>query len=74
MKPGDWTPEEEVELCRLYVQTIHSNINEFVKNRPHQLVQLGDSGTSFNSFIDSISPEGDIDRVKSTWLEVHNAR
>jgi hypothetical protein len=74
MKPGDWTPEEEVELCRLYVQTIHSNINEFVKNRQHQLVQLGDSGTSFNSFIDSISPEGDIDRVKSTWLEVHNAR
>jgi hypothetical protein len=37
-------------------------------------VQLGDGGTSFNSFIESISPEGDIDLVKRTWLEVHNAR
>jgi hypothetical protein len=63
-----------VELCRLYVQTIHSNVKEFLHNRPHKLVRLGDGGTSFNSFIDSISPEGDIDLVKRTWLEVHNAR
>lgn len=74
MKPGDWKPEEEVELCRLYVQTIHSNIKEFLKQRVHMNVQLGDDGASFNRFLVSISPQGDIDLVKRTWLEVHNAR
>lgn len=74
MKPGDWTAEEEVELCRLYVQTIHSNIIEFLKTRPFVNVQLGDGGISFNNFVDGISAEGDIEKVKETWLEVHNAR
>lgn len=74
MKPGDWKPEEEVEVARLYVETIHANINEFLKNRKYFNVSLDDGGKSFNQFLDQISPEGDLDLARKTWLKVHNAR
>lgn len=74
MKPGDWTPEEEVEVAKFYVETIHANITNFIKNRNHLVVHLQDRGESFDHFLDEIEAEGDLDAARETWQQVHNAR
>jgi hypothetical protein len=73
MKPGDWTPEE-VEVVRLYVSTIHSNIDLFLSSRNSITVELGDGGRSFDLFLDEISAEGDLTLTRDTWQQIHNAR
>lgn len=74
MKPGVWNPDEEIELSKLYVNTIHANINEFLRHRNHLSVSLEDNGVSFSHFLKEISAEGDLDAAKKTWLKIHNAR
>ncbi len=74
MKPGDWTPEEEVEVVRLYVSTIHSNIELFLATRNSITVELEDGASSFNVFLDEISAEGDLTLTRNTWQQIHNAR
>jgi len=74
MKPGDWTPEEEVEVVRLYVTTIHSNIELFLASRNSITVELEDGGSSFDLFLDEISAEGDLALTRNTWQQIHNAR
>ena len=49
-------------------------IELFLKDRVHHTVHLEDGGESFNGFLQMISAEGDLEKVRSTWLEVHNAR
>ena len=74
MKPGDWRPEEEVEIVRLYVSTIHSNIELFLATRNSITIELDDGGTSFDLFLDEISAEGDLTLTRNTWQQIHNAR
>ncbi len=74
MKPGDWRADQERELAAFYVQTVQSNIELFLKDRVHHTVHLEDGGESFNEFLQMISAEGDLEKVRSTWLTVHNAR
>ncbi len=74
MKPGDWTPEEEIEVVRLYVSTIHSNIELFLASRNSITVELEDGGSSFDLFLDEISAEGDLTLTRNTWQQIHNAR
>jgi hypothetical protein len=74
MKPGDWRKDQERELAAFYVQTVQSNIEHFLKDREHRVVHLEDGGASFDEFLQFIGAEGDLAKVRSTWLEVHNAR
>jgi hypothetical protein len=74
MKPGDWRADQERDLAAFYVQTVQSNIEYFLKDRLHHTVHLEDGGESFNEFLKMIRAEGDMEKVRSTWLEVHNAR
>lgn len=74
MKPGDWRAEQERDLAAFYVQTVQSNIEYFLTDRLHHTVHLEDGGESFNEFLQMIRAEGDMEKVRSTWLEVHNAR
>lgn len=74
MKPGDWTPEEEVEVVRLYVSTIHSNIELFLATRKSITVELDDGGSSFDSFLNEISAAVDLTLTRNTWQQIHNAR
>jgi hypothetical protein len=74
MKPGDWQIDQERDLAAFYVQTVRSNIELFLKDRVHHTVHLEDGGESFNEFLQMIDAEGDIEKVRSTWLTVHNAR
>jgi hypothetical protein len=74
MKPGDWKKEQERDLAAFYVETVQSNIEFFLKDRLHHTVHLEDGGESFNEFLQMIRAEGDMEKVRATWLEVHNAR
>lgn len=74
MKPGDWKPEEEIEVAKLYVSTVQSNIEHFLRGRKSVVVNLEDGGVSFRDFLQEISAEGDIEQSVRTWLTVHNAR
>lgn len=74
MKPGDWRAEQERDLAAFYVETVQSNIEFFLKDRTHLTVHLEDGGESFNEFLQLINAEGDMGKVRSTWMQVHNAR
>lgn len=74
MKPGDWTPEQESLVARFYVDTIHSNIKDFLKDKKHLTVHLQDGGLSFDNFLLEIDAEGDLSAARITWQQIHNAR
>jgi hypothetical protein len=74
MKPKDWSPAEEEDVVKFYVETIHSNISEFVKSKNHLVVHLQDDGSSFDNFLSTIAGEGDLKTVRETWKQVHNSR
>lgn len=74
MKPKDWKEEEEPKLAQFYVETVHSNISEFLSNRNHLIVNLQDGGETFDSFLEVIEAEGDLQKVRQTWKQIHNAR
>jgi hypothetical protein len=74
MKPKDWNQEEEANVAKFYVETIHSNISNFLSNKNHLIVHLQDGGESFDAFLEAIDAEGDLQMVRQTWKQVHNAR
>lgn len=74
MKPGDWSPDEEAEIAKFYVETIHSNIKDFLKDKNHLVVHLQDDGVTFDQFLMAIDAEGDLEASRATWRQVHNAR
>jgi hypothetical protein len=74
MKPGDWSPDEEADVAKFYVETIHSNISDFLKDKNQMVVQLQDGGESFDQFLSAIEAQGDLELVRSTWKQIHNAR
>ena len=74
MKPGDWSPDEEREVVRLYLETINDNIEQFLSTRRSIQVDLEDGGKSFESFLDEISASGDLDSVRADWNNIYNSR
>lgn len=74
MKPKDWKEEEEEDLAKFYVETVHANINDFLKNKNHMVVHLQDGGETFSQFLTAIGAEGDLKASSATWGEIHNAR
>ena len=74
MKPKDWKKEEEAEVAKFYVETIHANISEFLKDKNHLVVHLQDGGESFERFLTAVDAEGDLQMVRETWKKIHNAR
>lgn len=74
MKPGDWREDQQRDLAAFYVETVKSNIEYFLKDRPHHVVHLQDGGKSFDDFLYLVSAEGDLEKARWTWLQVHNAR
>ena len=74
MKPIDWKKEEEADVAKFYVETLHANITDFLSNKNHLVVHLQDNGESFDSFLSAIDAEGDLQVARETWKKIHNAR
>ncbi len=60
-----------LETCLGMVRTIHANIREFLKDKPHCVVNLGDE-KGFREFLARISAEGDLNKAVETFKTRHN--
>ena len=69
------TEEDQMDVCRYYVSTVYSNIEEFVKERQHCTVQLeGDEGKSFSLFLSLIQAQGDLEGAQREFNVVHDEK
>ena len=69
------TEEEQMAICKYYVQTVYMNIEEFVKGRHHCIVQLtGDDGKSFRQFLSMINAQGDREGACKEFASTHDEK
>lgn len=73
MEGNDWREEERLDVCRFYVDTVNTNITEFLKTRPSMTVQLENVGEDFTEFLNRIDARGDLDAALREWRTRHNA-
>lgn len=73
INPRDWTTEEELELCRFYVDTVTAQISRFLRDQPHRVMHLETLRDEFPAFLDQIGAEGDRDAALAELENSHNA-
>ena len=61
------------DVCRDYVETVHSNIDHFLRDKPNQLtVDLENLAEGFDRLWREIGAEGDLDQAKAILQQTHN--
>ena len=67
--------EKEISaVSRHYVNTVNSNIEVFLKDKPHKLtVRLENIESDFRNFWVAIEAEGDYEKAISCWEKKYNA-
>ena len=61
------------ELCLDYCKTVNSNIQLFLKDKPHQMnFELANAKSNFTGFWEWIGAEGDFRSAVSEWDVSHN--
>lgn len=71
MKDDDW--QDPLEVCRFYVDTVTSNIDQFLSNRPSMTLYLEGIESGFPEFLDRIGASGDLHSALAEWEVRHNA-
>ena len=67
------TEDEQLAVCKYYVDTVYANIEEFVRNRHFCTVHLkDDGGESFSQFLSMINAQGDIDGARVEFATNHD--
>lgn len=67
------TDEEQFAICKYYVETVYTNIEEFVRGRHFCTVHLkGDEGESFRQFLSMINAQGDLDGARIEFATNHD--
>ncbi|QTY26011.1 hypothetical protein [Flavobacterium sp. CS20] len=62
LPPEQLNSKERFDVCLDYVETVNSNIEHFLKDKPHQMeIELSDIKTDFESFWKAVDAEGDLD-------------
>ena len=62
-----------LDVCRDYVETVHRNIEYFLRDKPYQLtMDLENISDGFDQFWRDIGAEGDFDRAKTILQQPHN--
>ncbi len=62
-----------MEVCLDYCKTVNSNIELFLKDKPHQMtINLETAKSQFVDFWHWIEAEGDLDKSLSEWSVSHN--
>ena len=73
MMMGRHRKEVAKELCLDYCKTVNSNIEMFLKDKPHQMnFELEKAKSRFADFWDWIGAEGDFHGAVSEWDITHN--
>lgn len=74
MHRRDWPTHRRIDLCRFYVDVVTTNIEAFLRDRPHTLdVRLETADADFPRFLSLIRAEGDLAAAQAEWSTRHNA-
>ena len=66
---------EGLDICRDYIDTVTSNIDHFLTDKPHRMeFQLESAERDWRTFWDWIGPEGDFEASRREWSVAHNSR
>jgi hypothetical protein len=72
--PEILTHTERFKICLDYVETVNTNIEVFLKDKPHQLsVELEDIKTGFRLFWKNIKADGNLDKALNEFDIKHNS-
>ncbi len=73
MTSEEWPEHERMDVCRFYVRTVNSNITEFLRSRRSIHISLENIESDFESFLERICAEGDLEAATREWSTRHNA-
>lgn len=67
-------PEERLQVCRFYVQTVTENIALFLKDKPHHMsMRIEEAQHLLPSFWEQIGAQGDLDAATRELAYKYNA-
>jgi len=69
----DWSPTEKREVCAMYVDSVTSNLEHFLRGQCSISMQLEELPTQFENFVDLIGGQGDLNAMLSELGVRHNA-
>ncbi len=73
LPPEILNSEQHFKICIDYVDTVNSNIDLFLKDKPNQLsIELEDIHSGFKMFWKSIKAEGDLEKALRELDKKHN--
>ncbi|MFT5697821.1 MAG: hypothetical protein ACI8ZB_000675 [Desulforhopalus sp.] len=73
MMMGKHPKSEAMEVCLDYCKTVNSNIELFLKDKPHKMtIHLETAKVQFVDFWDWIGAEGNIEQALAEWDTDHN--
>ena len=68
-----WEHRERLDVCRAYVDTVNSNIQEFLKDRDSLEVRLEQAAEAFDTFWERLGAEGDATAAIAELQRPYNA-
>lgn len=67
-----WPEEDHLGLCLFYVDTVTAQIDSFLRDKPHRVMQMETAAQEFPSFLDDIGAEGNLNAAVAEWAIAHN--
>ncbi|WP_036555457.1 hypothetical protein [Nocardioides insulae] len=68
----DWPEDRHIDVANHYVDTVTSNIQDFLRGRPHMTINVETIESDFPRFLDRIGAEGDLNGAMAEWAVRHN--
>jgi len=73
LPPERLNSKEKFEVCLDYVETVNTNIQHFLKDKPHQLeIELSEIKIGFKTFWEAIEAKGDLEMALDEFDKKHN--
>lgn len=72
MTGSEWSENRKMDVCRFYVETVNTNISEFLRDRPSLSVSIENIQRDYDEFLGQVSAEGDLDGARQEWSIRHN--
>lgn len=72
--PENLSKSKRYAICIDYVETVTTNIEGFLRDKPHQMrIELNDIQSGFKSFCSAIRAEGNLEKALSEFEVKHNS-
>lgn len=70
---GPYREADRLDACRFYVDTVTTNIEEFLRDRPHMTIDIETAAEAFPEFAWRIGAEGDLTEAIAEFGVHHNS-